>query len=108
MHNFSFKNFGFMPFMNEMRAIIKPKLPYLYSKLPEACALFGCSHISGYIKLSLVQLKFAAILTVAKSGVFCISFLSFKHTYIKLATKHRNKNRILMYAQGSHTNYVLI
>ena len=53
MHNFSFKNFGFMPFMNEMRAIIKPKLPYLYSKLPEACTLFGCSHISGYIKLSL-------------------------------------------------------
>ena len=25
----------------------------MYSKLREACALFGCSHISGYIKLSL-------------------------------------------------------
>ena len=54
MGNFSFKNFGFTPFMNEMRAILKPELPYLYSKLLEACALFGCSHISGYIKLSLV------------------------------------------------------
>ena len=53
MPNFSFKNFGFTPFMNETRAILKPELPYLYSKMLEACALFGCSHISGYIKLSL-------------------------------------------------------
>ena len=53
MGNFSFKNFSFTSFMNEMRAILKPELPYLYSKLQEACALFGCSHISGYIKLSL-------------------------------------------------------
>ena len=56
MGNFSFKNFGFTPFMNEMRAILKPELPYLYSKFLEACALFGCSHISGYIKLSLTLL----------------------------------------------------
>ena len=54
MGNFSFKNLGFTPFMDEMRAILKLELPYLYSKLQEACALFGCSHISGYIMLSLV------------------------------------------------------
>ena len=53
MGNFSSKNFDFTPFMSEIRAILKPELPYLYSKLMEACALFGCSHISGYIKLSL-------------------------------------------------------
>ena len=53
MRNFLFKNVGFTPFMNEMRAILKPELPYLYSKLQEACSLFGCIHISGYIKLSL-------------------------------------------------------
>ena len=53
MGNFSFKNFGFTPFMNEMREILKPELPYVHSKLLKVCALFGCSHISGYIKLSL-------------------------------------------------------
>ena len=58
MGNFSFKNFGMTLFMSEMRAILKPELPHLYSKLLEACALFGCSHISGYIKLSLAQTLF--------------------------------------------------
>ena len=53
MGNFSFKMFGYISFMNEMRVILKPELLYLYSKLLEVCALFGCSHISGYIKLSL-------------------------------------------------------
>ena len=53
MCNFSYKNIGFTPNMNEMRTILKPQLPYLYSKLLEVCALFGCSHISGYIQLSL-------------------------------------------------------
>ena len=42
--------------MNEMRATLKQELPYLYSKLLKACALFGCGHISGYIKLSLFHL----------------------------------------------------
>ena len=36
-----------------MRTILRPKLPNLHSTQLEACALFGCSHISGYIKLSL-------------------------------------------------------
>ena len=53
MCNFSYKNIGFTPNMNEMRTILKPQLPYLYSKLLEACAFFGCSHISVYIQLSL-------------------------------------------------------
>ena len=61
MSNFPAKNFGFTPFMNETRAIIKPNLPYLCSKLPEACALFGCSHISGYIKLSLVWMGYEIV-----------------------------------------------
>ena len=42
--------------MSEMGAILKPELSYLYGKLLQACALLGCSHISGYIKLSLISL----------------------------------------------------
>ena len=53
MRNFSFKDIGFTSIMNGMRIILRPKLPNLHSKMLEACALFGCSHISGYIKLSL-------------------------------------------------------
>ena len=55
MRNFLFKNIGFTSTRNEMRTILRPKLPNLHSKLLEACALFGCSHISGYIMLSLPQ-----------------------------------------------------
>ena len=44
--------------MNEIGTILKPKLPFLYSKMLEACALFGCSHIFGYIKLSLALKTF--------------------------------------------------
>ena len=58
MCNFSYKNIGSTPNTNEMKTILKPKLPYLYSKLLEACALFGCSHISGYIQLSLNSTTF--------------------------------------------------
>ena len=54
MRNFSFKDIGFTSVMNGMRTILIPKLLNLHSKLLEACALFGCCHISGYIKLSLV------------------------------------------------------
>ena len=54
MRNFSCKNIGFVSIMNEMGTILKPYIPFLYSKLLEACALFGFSYISCYIKLSLV------------------------------------------------------
>ena len=54
MCNFSSKNLGFTPFMNEMRAILKPELPCLYSKLLKVCTLFACNHISSHIKLSLL------------------------------------------------------
>ena len=65
MGNFYFKNFCFKLIMNEMRAILKPKLPYLYSKLLEACALFGCSHISGYT---------ANLFTAKTAGFHCVRF----------------------------------
>ena len=61
MCNFSYKNIGSTPNTNEMKTILKPKLPYLYSKLLEACALFGCSHISGYIQLSLLPSMYIII-----------------------------------------------
>ena len=53
MRNFSCKDIGFISIMNEMGTILKPLLPFLYSEVLKVCALFGCSHISGYIKLSL-------------------------------------------------------
>ena len=57
MGNFSSKNFGFTSFMNEIRAILMSELPHLFSKLLQVCALFGCNHISGDIKLSLVHAR---------------------------------------------------
>ena len=59
--SFSSKYFGFRPFMNEMRASLKPELPYLYSEQLVACALFGCSKIPGYIKLRCPALPHIAL-----------------------------------------------
>ena len=55
MRNFVCKNIGFISIMNEMGTILKPQLPFLYSKLLEGCALFGCSHIFGNVELSLTE-----------------------------------------------------
>ena len=79
MRNFSFKNIGFTFIMNGMGTILRPKLLNLHSKLLEACALFGCSHISGYIKLSLVSSKVCHCFRVMTIVYISSSYLHFGH-----------------------------
>ena len=70
MPNFSSKNFGFTPFMNEMSAIVKPELPYLYSKLLKACALLLISNnetlifISGHVIVLIEEIITSVLLTM--------------------------------------------
>ena len=108
MGNFSSKNFGFTPFMSEMRAILKPELPYLYSKLLEVCALFGYSHISGYIKLSLGFTSFMDDRAIEKGGQGLLEVginqnTFFTHSLIEQSNDdQRSAKRALICAANPH------
>ena len=80
MLNFSSKNIGFTPIMEEMTTFCKPLLPYLYNNLQEECALLGCGHISGYTKLSLGFPLFMNSVAKTIEGPYKLCFL-FKHLF---------------------------
>ena len=93
MCTFSFKNLGFTPFMNEMRAILKPELPCLYSKLLKACTLFACNHISSHIKLSLLIETYILLWFCFSNGVPSLSVFATFST-IKKKKKSRQETHL--------------